>query len=272
MAHWPAAVLTVFLPTTAMAVDGPDLLADPFQLSLGTYILDTDTQVSLGGDDGSAGTDVNWEQVFGGGDADRFRVDGAWRFGRHHRLRALWFDFSRRRTQFIDLDIDWGDESFPAETTVDSEMSFTILELAYEFAFVRREGLEVAATAGLHNTDFTASLSAIVPAGGGSGTREASDTAEYEYPLPVFGLRGLWHVGGDFWLDASAQYFELEYKEYDGSIIDGRLTLQWQPRRWIGIGLGYNRFEVKLDINDEDSRDEIDWVYDGPMLFYSVSF
>ena len=143
---------------------------------------------------------------------------------------------------------------------------------AYEYAFVRREGLELAATAGLHNTDFAASLSAIVPTGGGSETREASDTAEYELPLPVFGLRGLWHVGGDFWLDVSAQYFELTYEEYDGSIIDGRLALQWQPRRWIGVGLGYNRFEVKLDVNDEDSRDEIDWVYDGPMLFYSVSF
>ena len=85
-------------------------------------------------------------------------------------------------------------------------------------------------------------------------------------------MRGLWHVWGDFWLDASAQYFAVTYEEYDGSIIDGRVALTWQPRSWIGVGVGYNRFEVELDVIDEDTRDEFDWIYDGPMLFYSVSF
>jgi hypothetical protein len=254
------------------SAEGPDLLKNPFSLSLGTYILNTDTTLRLDATEIDTGTDLDWEQAFGKGDVTRFRFEGAWRFAERHKVRGMWFDFSRNRTRTTDREIEWGDEVFPVSTEITGRNRFSIAELAYEYSFLQREGLELAGTAGVHYTQFKTSLSATVTGGGGSGTREASDTAKLDAPLPVLGVRGVWRISGDFWLDAAVQYFSLKYDVYDGSIIDTRIAFLWQPQKWVGIGLGYNRFDLDLKLDDNDFQGELEWVYDGPLIFYNVSF
>jgi len=268
---WGATILLACLWSGAAQADGPDLLDKPFSLSLGTYLLDTDTTLSLDASSDRTGTEFNWESVLGGGEVTRFRIDGTWRFAERHKLRGMWFDFSRKKRRAIDTEIDWGDEVFPIDTEVTGNNRFSILELAYEYAFMRRDDYELAVTAGLHYTQFKATLSATLPSGG-STTREASDTAKLDVPLPVFGLRGLWNVTGDIWIDAGAQYFSLSYDDYDGSITDLRVSLLWQPKDWVGIGIGYNRFGVDVGLERDSFRGEFDWTYDGPLVFYNVSF
>ena len=268
---WGATILLACLWSGAAQADGPDLLDKPFSLSLGTYLLDTDTTLSLDASSDRTGTEFNWESVLGGGEVTRFRIDGTWRFAERHKLRGMWFDFSRKKRRAIDTEIEWGDEVFPIDTEVTGNNRFSILELAYEYAFMRRDDFELAVTAGLHYTQFKATLSATLPSGG-STTREASDTAKLDVPLPVFGLRGLWNVTGDIWIDAGAQYFSLSYDDYDGSITDLRVSLLWQPKDWVGIGIGYNRFGVDVGLERDSFRGEFDWTYDGPLVFYNVSF
>ena len=88
----------------------------------------------------------------------------------------------------------------------------------------------------------------------------------------MIGLRGLWALPGAFWIDLSAQYFALEIDEYDGSLVNLRAIVLWQPSQWLGIGLGYDRFAVDLNMAKEQFDGSLDWTYQGPMLFYSVSF
>src|SRR5262245_30254649 len=96
----PALLLAAVLLAGPAAAEGPDLLNQPFSLSLGTYILNTDTNIRLDASNEDTGTDLDWESAFGGGDETRFRFDGTWRFGDsgRHKLRGMWFDYSRRRT------------------------------------------------------------------------------------------------------------------------------------------------------------------------------
>jgi hypothetical protein len=91
-------------------------------------------------------------------------------------------------------------------------------------------------------------------------------------PLPVVGLRGLWKLPHDFYVDAQGQFFALSIDEYDGSVQDYRLMLTWQPKPWVGLGIGYNSFKVDLDVERERFDGSLDWKYDGPMIFYSASF
>ena len=61
-----ATLLLTTLWSGAAAADGPDLLSKPFSLSLGTYLLDTDTTLSLDASSDRTGTKFNWEGVLGG--------------------------------------------------------------------------------------------------------------------------------------------------------------------------------------------------------------
>ena len=255
------------------AVSGsPNLLEDTFMATLGTFILEASTSVRLDGAAGEVGTDFDWEENFGGSDGSRFRVDGAWRFADRHKVRGMWFNYSRERSAVFDREVDWGDVTFPVNATVEGLYEFDIYELAYEYAFLRRENLEVSGSFGLHLAQFKLEMSAEVETGAGSGTAEIGDEGKLDAPLPVIGGRAIWRIGGDFWLDAMVQFFALEYENVDGRLIDGRIGVLWQPRKWGGIGIGYNRFDIDVDVDRTRYHGKLEWVYDGPQVFYSVSF
>ena len=129
------------LPASALCQESRGVLDDSFYIALGTFIVDTDTTLRLDGSAGEQGQELDWEKNFGEGDVSRFRLDGYWRFADRHKLRALVFSSSRSGSNTIEEDIEWGGETFPASATVDGEVKFSVYELAYEYAFMRRDTL-----------------------------------------------------------------------------------------------------------------------------------
>lgn len=257
--------------TDAVAEDA-DFLDDPFFVSLGTYILGTDTKVQVNGRD-LVGDKIDLEKTFGEADTNRFRVDGYWRFADRHKLRFLWFDWNATRQKTIKEDIIFDGEVFPAEARVRYDGSFAVYELAYEYAFLRRDNYELTGSFGIHYTEISQQLKASLdvdgePVGGGA----LKGSASVDAPLPVFGLRALWNIGGDFWLDASGQYFALSIDEYDGNLQDYRIAVTWQPRKYLGVGIGYNAFSVNVDVEKDRFNGSLDWGYRGPQIYYSASF
>ena len=132
------------------------------------------------------------------------------------------------------------------------ESSFDIHELAYECALPRRDRYELAGTFGLHCTDLSLALSARASASGGTLAGDVLGQGSVGAPLPVIGLRGLWSLPHDLWLNVTAQYFALSIDEYDGNLQDYKLMLTWQPKKWLGLGIGYNRFAVDVNVDSTD--------------------
>lgn len=263
--------MLLMTPAPVIAADAPSLLDDSWYLALGSFVLNSDTEVKLNGDT-QVGTDLDWENTFGDDDLTRFRIDGQWRFAERHKVRFMWFNSSRSEAATIDQDIEWGDETFPVNARVKGEFDFDIYELAYEYSFLRRENYELNASIGLHYTELSASLAARASSSGGTLTADIKEEASVGAPLPVIGLRGLWKLPRDFWLDAHAQFFALSIDEYDGNIQDYKVMLTWQPKKWLGIGLGYNQFSVDVDVDADRFNGSLDWTYRGPMLAYSAVF
>ena len=261
------------VPLSSVAGEAPNLLDDSFYAALGTFILNSDTEVSLNGEV-ERGDKVDWEQNFGDDDMTRFRLDGYWRFGdsQRHKLRALWFNISREGSTTIDQDIEWGGVVYPASIRLKGETDFDIYELAYEYAFMRRENYEVTGTFGIHYTEMSLALSGDGTIDGQPVSGGVRKEGSVGAPLPVIGLRGLWNLTHDFWFDASAQFFSMSFDDFDGNLVDVRLAVVWQPKTWAGVGLGYNRFKVDVDVNKDKFDGNLNWTYDGPMLFYSASF
>jgi len=270
-AVWALLAVLALSPIAADAEGAPNLLTDPFYLALGTYIVETDTDVRLDGESGQ-GTDVDWEKTFGSGDVTRFRFDGQWRFADRHKVRFMWFDSSRDSSSTLEEEIDWGDATFPVSARVKAEFSFAVYELAYEYAFLRSENYEVSGSFGLHYTELDLELSAKAESSGGTLDADIRESGSVGAPLPVIGLRGLWALPYNLWIDAQAQYFALSIDEYDGSLTDLRLMVNWQPKTWLGIGIGYNQFTVDVDVEKNRFDGSLDWTYEGPMIFYSASF
>ncbi len=267
------ALATSLLAAPALAADAPDLLHDPFDVSLGTFLVQTDPTVQLDGD-AATGQPVDFSSQIGGADSTRFRLDGAWRFGDtdRHRIKGFLFDVNRSRKVTVDQDIDWGGNTYPVNARVKFDFSFTVVELAYEYEFLKRDSFEVGASLGVHYTQFSAALKAKASESGGTLEFDQRDEASVDAPLPVIGLQGTWKLPYDLWLNASGQFFALSIAEYDGDLQDYRATLTWQPKPWLGLGVGYDRFSVNVDVKRDAFKGSLDWTYDGPMVFYNASF
>jgi hypothetical protein len=265
------ALATGIIPAVTYAEDAPDFLNDSFHLALGTYIVNTDTEIQLDGD-ASTGTPIDWENTFGGGDVTRFRVDGQWRFADRHKARFMVFNTSRSQSRTLSEDIDFNGETFPVNARVSADFSFDIYELAYEYSFMKREDYELAGTFGVHYTTLSAGIKAKASTSNGTLTSDISEEGSVDLPLPVIGLRGTWGLPHNFWIDAGAQFFALSIDEYDGNLQDYRVMLTWQPRKWLGLGLGYNVFRVDVDVDKQSFKGSLDWQYDGPMISYNAMF
>ena len=70
----------------------------------------------------------------------RIRADALWRITPAHHLRFLCFDNTSTRSRTIDRDVHWGDYTFQASGLVEAETKFRIVELVYEYAFLRQLG------------------------------------------------------------------------------------------------------------------------------------
>jgi hypothetical protein len=225
----------------------------------------------LDGETQGTGTEVDWESEFDFADKESFRVDGFWRFANRHKVRFMYFENNRTGSRTLTRDIDFGDTTFPINTDVDAGLDMRLIELAYEYAFLSHDNLELSGSIGIHSVELDASLQGDI-AGPGGGTTVAAREGSVTGPLPVLGFHVLWHMGGDFYLDGLAQFFYIAFDNFDGRIYDSKLAVTWLPLRNLGIGIGYNRFGVKVNVEKNDFDGKLKVGYGGPMAFFTVGF
>jgi hypothetical protein len=252
------------------------LLDDKWVLNLGAFMFGTSVKAGLDGQS-SSNPAIDFDDTFGkANDATRVRADVLWRITPVHRMRFMYFDNSVTRTRVLAEDLKWGDYTFGAGSHAELKNSFKTYELAYEYAFVRQPTYEVAASAGLHLMDFKIQLSGTATVTDGQGhTSEASASTKASSlpaPLPVVGLRAGWVVAPNWYIDAQGQFFKIKVGDYDGRWSDLRVGATWMFHRNYGLGLGYNRFTSKLDVNKSDFNGRLDLGYSGVQAFLTGTF
>ena len=263
-----SAVALMFLeiPTAVAQADDDTDDDTKFSLSVGVFLTDRNSETRV---DGTAGMDdgtvVDLEGDLGLDSSDSvFRIDGYYRFNQKHRLDFTVFDLSRTASKVIEEDIDWNDTVFPIDTTVNSDFDLTIYKLDYTWSFMRRDKGFLGLTAGLYIADFGTRLEAE-PSG-------ALESASLTAPLPVFGLRGQYDFTEKLTFRASAEIFALEYDDYSGSLYDIYAGLDYQFFKHVAIGIGINAVELNVEVTKDNFDGDIDWRYDGGLIFFKFDF
>lgn len=251
-----------------LAVFALTAAADPvfdegFNVSLGTFALETKTVMRVDGTTGS-GDQVNLEEDLGFKDQQRFRLDFDWRFAQNHKLRVLWFNNDRSAVRTLSQTITIGDTTYPAGTSVTTNLNTDILELAYEYSFWRGDDWELTGSAGLHTLVFEYDVDGLV---------DTPAEADATGPLPVLGLRYQKRFADAWYLDLQGQYFAIAIGDIDGRIDDYKVALTYRFGGHWGVGAGYNQFTTRIEGTDANSFDGVfQWRYGGPMLFASANF
>jgi hypothetical protein len=236
-----------------------------FSLSLGVFITDRNSTTRLDASVGTPGTPVDLEKELGLDKSDTvFRLDGYYRFNDKHRIDFSAFDLSRTSSKAIDTEIDWGGTTYPINTTLAGEFDLKVYKLAYTYSIMRREKGYLGLTGGLYVADIGTRLSAE-----GVGATEGGGITA---PLPVVGLRGEYRLSEKWTFRAGGELFALEYDAFDGSLVDLYAGVDYQLFDHAALGFGLNSVRIDVGVEDADLTGNIDWRYDGGLVFVKVNF
>lgn len=253
----------------------PEPGEEMFIFHLGYFLPSFDTKLRVDNNTLGRGDEVNLEKDLGlDVEETTIRADAMWRMSEHNRLTLGVFNFNRTGTRVIDRQIQIGDQIYPVGATVNTNFNFTVIPIAWSYAFIKNSTWEVAAGAGLQwsqinfKADGSASLSGI------SGSREA--TASANAPLPLLGIDAKyyifenWSVGSN--LGVFAYKIGASNMTMQGNIVNATISTDWWFTTYVGAGAALNWFYVGVDVQGSKWSGDFNYQYLGPQLFLSGRF
>lgn len=146
-----------------------------------------------------------------------------------------------------------------------------IFKATYSYSFFQDDRFDLAASAGLFVIPIDYSIKATNLL---EGHEEDSVTA----PLPVIGLRGDFAITPKLFLKSNIDFFYLEYDNYEGSIIDIRMAIEYNLFKNIGFGLGFEHLQVDVEAKGDSDfpgvnfNGNILFNYSGVLLYTKIYF
>jgi len=232
-------------------------------ISLGAFITDRESSTRLDSDRGD-GTDIDMEDDLGlESSTSVARLGGYVWLGRRHRIDGAYFDLSRSASIPIQETIDFGDETFQINTTLNTESDLTIIKADYTFAVLAKERGFLGVTAGLYIAETSFALS--------QPTLGRAETEDVTAPLPLFGLRGDYVVGERITLHGAVQWFGYKTDELDGRLTDFYFGGDYGFGQRMAVGLAYNKVSMNIGAQEDNGfTGRLDWGYDGLMLYFKM--
>ena len=163
----------------------------------------------------------------------------------------------------LNRSIDWGDQTYPINARVESEIKYDVYKLNYQYSLFHNEKAELGASLGLHVMRSSAGISAI----GLNKTQSESVTA----PLPVWGLFGAYNFTPRFSAYYNYQMFFISYDDrIKGGLQDFLVGLEYRVLRNVALGAAYNRFSVNIESKNDSTTLNLDTNWNGAMLYCAV--
>ena len=236
-----------------------------FRISLGVFFPSAETGIRLDASNGMLGTTLKLEDDLGvTKKKPLFRMDGYWRPKKRHALAFGYYDFKRTGSRVIDKTINFGDQTFNINSQVDSIFNIKVIKLAYTYFPVVKEKTLVGLSIGFNISDVDVGLMID-----GTSVAELKSIA---VPVPVVGIEFVQLLGGDFTLEGSLQFFYIPVGSGDARIIDGKIMINYNITKNVGIGLGYNYFSFKVNQEKTNFTGRVQLNYDGLMGFLNFTF
>jgi hypothetical protein len=269
-----AVAFAIALAPATRAEEFANKIPDRVWLDIGGSINELATDVSITGPSG-AGATIDFEEIFDlPGSKTTFAAQGTVRISEKRR----WIDFgyvdiSRSGGRQIEQNINWGDYEYQAGGIVNAFFDTRFIYAAFRYDFLHEEKIRISGSAGLSYTDLGAGLSGQASLNGGPvSTYDVKESIVA--PVPLIGLNLDWALAKGLVLRSYNRVFRINTGDIDGGMYQNGIHLNWYFIKNLGIGLGFDRTELKINqyTTSEGDVGQFDYVISGVGLYATLAF
>ena len=192
-----------------------------------------------------------------------------WRFGEKWQFEGQYFASSGDREASLKEDVEWRDFVFRAGTGVKAGQDFSLIRAFFARRFESNDKHEFGVGAGLHLLEFGAFIQGTVITGDGTTTFRR-ETVKAVAPLPNIGAWYMHSISPKWALKTRVDWFGASFDDYDGTLINASIGLNYQAFEYFGVGLNYNIFDLDVGIKKSNWRGSANISYEG--LYAYLSF
>ena len=274
----------VILTTTVVVADdatkdGPFLL-DEYSIWLGGFFPSLDSQIRLDPDTGLPGDGLDFEDTLGLDDTKSVLFGGfRWRMSPRHMLEFELIQLNRSGLVVgISEELNIGDYEVRIGARVDTVFDVAIGRLTYGYNVISSDKTALNLKAGLHiaSLDTVLRLSGAVFKDGvpvGDPAAIVEEGGGINAPLPHFGASYAHAFSPQFAFRAQALLFAIKINDYEGTLVDFGVDIQYWPWQRFGLGAGLRYFRTTVeDKSDSGLRGKFHYEYVGPVVYGSWGF
>ena len=223
-----------------------------FTLRLGGYFIgvqDTNIYTQKSG----IGATINLQKLF---DMDQKvsvgRINAVYKFSPKHRIEASWYSVNSESSQSADF--VFNDIPINASANLNIYFETNIYKINYAYSVYKTSKFEFSFRAGFHITQIKTGYQATYNINQINESFE-EDAIGITAPLPVLGFGFNYAFSPNIVLNYTVDYFALSYdSSVSGAMSDSLITLDYNFNRYIGIGGGLNRTQMRFKAVDNDTE------------------
>ena len=244
-------------------------LSDNFSIVLGAFKSDNAFKVSAEGiiEDEIEET-IDFDDSVGVDESSTLlNAQLRWKFGKKRKW-SLWgqyFNNTANGEAVLTQDVEWQDVTFREGTFVGAGVDLAVTRLFIGRSFVKNQQHDFGIGVGLHNLDLSVFIEGDTEIDDES-TEFFRGDAESSQPLPNVGVWYNVSPARKWLIHARVDWISANIGDYDGTLWNANVGINYQAFRHVGFDLSYQFFELNLKVDKTDWRGEIDMTYDGPVL------
>ncbi len=204
-----------------------------------------------------------------------FRLDAAYRPGesRRHQVDFTYISYHRQGQKTLSEEIDLGDQVLPVGADISTLFNFEIIRTTYSYAILQDERMRIAMGLGVYIMPIEYGLT--VATTGGTSAIEGGNVV---LPLPALAFRAEFLLVPKLYLNMELNFMYAKYGDFEGSLMENLLGLEYRPWEHLGFGVAYSGMAVRVtgsastSYPGADFVGRVDFQYTGLLLYAKVSF
>lgn len=240
-----------------------------YEAQLGFFMPFSNTNMSIGNDKGTLGTDIDLERDLG---LKKYTFSAytafTWHISRRSRLNLSYFYIGRSATHTLEKDITFRDTTFHAYASVSTFFNTHIGRVTYGYAVLSKPTYEAGVLIGSHIINMNARLELNTSV----GNLNYEDQSKFTAPLPDLGVFGGWAITDKWAINGEFSYLPVNISSWSIRILSYNLAVQYQPINNLSFALSYTGLDFKLSKDGDPLNGYVKWGYHGPTLMAIYRF